>query len=258
MPASRALAAMTGAAMLLGLAHGGVRVCWEVADCGALERPVSRHGWLFDLGAEMNVPSWYSSSQLLVAAGLLAVIALGAHRSALGSSSPRHPLSGSPASRGRGPGGKPDGGSLPWAALSLIFVYLSLDEISDLHGLWRQLALPDSYRLPGTPDPNYAWVVPGIVLVLALAVTFRRFVLDLPARIRTLVVLAGGVYVGSAVGAELVGGLIVNATWNNPAFLILSALEEVGEMFAIALFIYALLIHLGGDRIRIQFGPAEA
>ena len=142
-------------------------------------------------------------------------------------------------------------------ALSLIFVYLSLDEISDLHGLWRQFTLPDSYRLPGTTDPNYAWVVPGLVLVVALAITFRRFVLELPARTQRLVVLAGAIYIGGAIGAELVGGLIVNATWNNTAFLIVSALEEVGEMLGIALFIYALLLHLGGHRIRIQLGPAE-
>jgi hypothetical protein len=142
-------------------------------------------------------------------------------------------------------------------ALSLIFAYLSLDEISDLHGLWRQFTLPDSYRLPGTTDPNYAWVVPGLVLVVALAIAFRRFVLELPARTRRLVVLAGAIYIGGAIGAELVGGLIVNATWNNTAFLIVSALEEVGEMLGIALFIYALLLHLGGHRIRIQLGPAE-
>jgi hypothetical protein len=244
LPASWALAAMAGGAALLALAHGGVRVCWEVADCGPLERPVSRHGWLFDLGAEMNVPSWYSSSQLLIAAGLLAVIALGARHAAPGSSSRRN-------------GGEPDGGSLPWVALSLIFVYLSLDEISDLHGLWRQFTLPDSYRLPGTTDPNYAWVVPGLVLVVALAIAFRRFVLELPARTRRLIVLAGAIYIGGAIGAELVGGLIVNATWNNTAFLIVSALEEVGEMLGIALFIYALLLHLGGHLIRIQLGPAE-
>lgn len=98
-------------------------------------------------------------------------------------------------------------------------------------------------------------MLPGIAVVIVLGIAFRRFVLELPALMRMLIVLAGTVYVGGTVGAELVGGLIISENWNNAAFLWIRALEEVAEMLGIALFIYALLIHLGGRLLRIQVGP---
>ena len=101
------------------------------------------------------------------------------------------------------------------------------------------------------------WVVAGALGALAAGVFFLPFLRALPARLAARFVLAGAVYVGSAVGLETVATQLGYhaADGYGWATLGLVALEEGGEMAGVALFIWALLDHLraAGARLELRF-----
>ncbi|MDQ2913437.1 MAG: hypothetical protein M3T56_09295 [Chloroflexota bacterium] len=119
------------------------------------------HAVSFD--EEANVPTWNSSSVLLVCSGLLALIAY----------STRH-------AQGRF--------ARHWAVLAVIFLALSIDEEAALHE--GAIRLRDTFRLGGFF--YYAWVIPGLIFVAVVGAAFLRFVLSLPPRTRALVIGSGG------------------------------------------------------------------
>jgi len=214
----------------LTLAHVVQHTCTKTQGCGTLTGPLNRYGWLLDLNQEQNIPTWYASSQLFLCAGVLALIALGAwhEQSALA---------------GR------------WSVLTLVFLYLSLDEATDLHGLW-QVVLPNDYRIPGTADAAFSWMIPGAILVVLGALFFRSFVFRLPGRTRQWFIVAGGVYITGVLGLEAVGSVLADDTWVNTSYFVVSTLEEVLEMVGILIFLYALLAYLERQGLRFHIGTA--
>jgi hypothetical protein len=176
--------------------------------------------WLFDLDQEWNVPSIYQSATLLLCAFLLARIA--AAQRALGGNHPAH-----------------------WWGLSLIFVFLSIDELTSIHERAGP-PLRASFPSAATGFLYHAWVVPAGVLLVVFGLTYWRFLADLPTRTRILFVVAGCIYVSGAMGMEMVGGVI--ETRYGEATLLYAAeatLEELMEMTGIVLFIYALMTESG-------------
>ena len=103
------------------------------------------------------------------------------------------------------------------------------------------------------------WVVAGALGALAAGVFFLPFLRALPARLAARFVLAGAVYVGSAVGLETVATQLGHEAAGGGGYgwatLGLVALEEGGEMAGVALFVWALLGHLraAGARLELKF-----
>lgn len=167
----------------------------------------------FSLSEEANVPTWYSSVLLLSCALVLAFIAAAkVHEHA----------------RFRA----------HWIVLALIFVYMSIDELAQIHEWLNEIA-----ALRGHHGVLYfAWVVPAGILVVVFALGYVRFLLALPRRTRLLVALAGVVYVGGAIGVELVLGKWADLHGeDNLTYAWIDALEETMEMAGSSLFLYALL-----------------
>jgi hypothetical protein len=165
---------------------------------------------LFFVGEERNIPTYYSSLLLLCACGLLAVIAHTGHRHA------RH-----------------------WSALALIFFLLSIDEVVGLH---EMMIRPVRETLHVGGLLYFGWVVPGIVLVLAFAGAYLRFFLDLTPQFQWLFGAAGLLYVGGALGVEMLGGRHADLYGlENLAYRMYQTVEESCEMFGLVLFIHALL-----------------
>jgi hypothetical protein len=108
---------------------------------------------LFDLNREGNIPSWYSSITLLLCAFLLANIA---------SLKKGFPY------------------SSHWKALSLIFVYLSVDESAELHEKWNYLMKPFIHSSGVLYAP---WVVPGSIFVVIVLISYVKFLSHLPSQI---------------------------------------------------------------------------
>jgi len=185
---------------------------------------------LFNVDAELSIPTAYSWSALLVCSILLAIIA---HAKKLaGERYVRH-----------------------WQALSIIFLYLSLDEAVSIH---ENMIEPLRATFNTSGFLYYAWVIPGAILVFICFLAFLRFLTALPAKTRRLFLLAGSIYVGGAIGIELVGGYHADLyAQQNMMYAIITTIEELFEMLGIVVFIYALLSYMSsymkGVSLRVNF-----
>lgn len=168
----------------------------------------------FDLDAENSVPSWFSSALLLLSALLLSAMAVsqGGFRTMAG--------------RFHG-------------VLAMIFVLLSLDEAASFHEALSK-PLREAMRLDGIF--YYAWVVPGSLFVLAIAVWSVRALQNLPRQVRLGYLLAGGVYCSGALGLEFVESWYHWTRGQRDVwFACMAVIEESLEMIGVILFLRALL-----------------
>jgi len=173
-------------------------------------------GPMFNFNTEMNVPTLYSSFALICASILLFLI---------GSLHKKINLS-----------------YIPWFGLSFIFLFLSIDETSSIH---ERLTTPVKETLNTSGLLFYAWVIPyGIGLIVFLLI-YSKFLLNLPKQTMILFIVSGSIYIGGAIGFELLGGQQAEkAGANDLLYSFFYTCEELLEMLGIALFIYALLTYL--------------
>lgn len=190
---------------------------------GQYSRFVFGHGRLlgfvpeFWLDGENNIPTYFSALLLLSSSLLLGVIAhLVRHTR---DTFYRH-----------------------WIGLSLIFCYLSIDEISSLH----ERTIEPVRAVLGTGSVFYfAWVIPALALLAVFAVVYLRFFWHLPRHWKGLFAASGLVYVSGALGMELVGGWYREGLPDqNLTYAFITTIEEVLELVGVSLFIYTLLGYL--------------
>ena len=190
----------------------------------------------FDLGDEANLPTYFSSGILLLAAGLLAWIARVQRRREAPFA--RH-----------------------WLALALVFAFLSVDEAAMLHEFVYKAIMAVWGR--GSGVFYHVWVVPFLIGVLALGVVYARFLLHLPPRYRRLFVAAAAIYVGGALGLEMVEGALLDAQGEKGlVYEVFIVIEEAMEMGGVLVFVYALLHYIGAHltdvRVRVELPEAVA
>jgi hypothetical protein len=187
---------------------------------------------LFDVDRENSLPAAYSVFLLLFAAQLLAFIALLERR--------RRGL------------------RWYWAMLAAGFLYMAFDEMVALH---ERLTRPVRELIGGDEFGifYFAWVVPALLLVPVLGLIFLRFLLRLPPRTRRFMALAGSIFVGGALGIELIGGLYAETHgMKNLGYKLLTTVEESLEMAGVIVFIWTLLDYLSATHRepRLRFGSA--
>jgi hypothetical protein len=182
---------------------------------------------MFDFDVETNVPTFYSSFAILFAAVLLALIAW-CHRKS------KSPCWG-------------------WAVLSLIFLFLSLDEFASIHERFGEPAgkllkssgvLESSEFLKSSKIPFYAWILPYGIAVIAFGIAYFKFLMALPRKTMVLFLVSGLIYVSGALGGEAVSGIPEIMYGETFVYGILYTCEELFEMLGIAIFIYALLSYI--------------
>lgn len=121
--------------------------------------------------------------------------------------------------------------AVSWTALGIGFLLLSIDEIAGMHETINSMDLP------------FSWTVPGAILAAFSGGLFVPFLLRLPRGIATRFVLGGAVYLGGALGVEvLTDPYLENDQLNTLAYYLWTALEEFMEMGGV-------LIFLGGCRL---------
>lgn len=174
---------------------------------------------LFDLNTEKNIPTFYSAIALLISSGLLFFIAFG------------HKKSGN--------------NYFHWIGLAVIFMFLSVDEITSIHEGFGQI-IRKEFTVSGFL--YYAWVIPyGLALTVFLLV-YLKFLLGLPKNIMILFIVSGGVFVAGAMGVESFGGRHYEVYGNaNITYALFYTLEEFLEMLGIVLFIYTLLTYIASE-----------
>lgn len=190
---------------------------------------------LVDLDGENNLPALFSTALLLSASVLLALIAR----------LERHD-------------GAPD--ATKWTLLAIGFLLMGMDEALALH---EHLIAPLRALLGGRQLGifYFAWVIPGIVLVAALGAFFLPFLSRLPRSTAVAFVLAAAIYLGGALGVELVEGWWREGHGHrNAVYHLLVSLEEGMEMLGTVFFIHALLLYLAGHHgeVRLRFDAADA
>jgi hypothetical protein len=193
---------------------------------------------LFDLNREGNIPTWYSAGVLLITGVALGLVAVGKRQQQ--AQFARH-----------------------WAVLGAMFLYLSFDELMRVHefwGAWLDSSL-GQLRSPAFLGGAFAhlWIVPAVVLVLVVGLTYIRFLQHLPPSTRTLFMGSGLAFIVGAVGFEMLDGIYAAAAGRrNLTFEMLVAAEESLEMTSIAVFLYAVLTYLGDTFSAIQISPRRA
>lgn len=179
--------------------------------------------WLFltlDLGVEGGVPTLYSSAQLMLAALLLGVIA----------------------ARKAGQGDRQRWG---WLLLAIGFAFLSLDELASLHEEWGSLA---AGRVERDGFFRFRWIAVALALLPLVFLVFLPLLKSLSAHFRRDFIVAGIVFVGSAVFLEGIGGLVASRGGaDSIGYDLLNVVENGGEMVGIALFVAALIRYIASE-----------
>lgn len=175
--------------------------------------------YLFDVGREYNIPTWYSS-MLWALLGLLALF--------IGSQARRFRAS--------------------WAFLGIVGLAASIDEYQELHERLDGIGFVLREYLPFyVPFP---WLVVGVPLALLVGLLLLRLVLSLPRRTTIGIIAAGALFLSGAVGMELLSGYVLaSQEWAvNSRYVLVTLIEETLEMLAIGLAVASLLSLFERDR----------
>jgi hypothetical protein len=188
-------------------------LAYPAAEYGAVNELCKR----FYLDFENNVPAWFSTIGLFVAAALFALSAL--CRRAARESDVWH-----------------------WLGLSIIFLALAIDEATFTHEILIE-SLRNKLQLSGIF--YFAWVIPGAIFVVVVGALYLPFLWRQPLSLRIGLIAAGALYVGGALGVELIGGALAEARgFDSPWYILAMTVEESLELTGIATLIYVLLRHL--------------
>ncbi|WP_424931416.1 hypothetical protein [Amaricoccus macauensis] len=127
-----------------------------------------------------------------------------------------------------------------WVGLALILMFLSFDEAAQIHERFAPLG---AYFVEADGIFRFSWVVPAAPAVLLCGLVFLRFVLSQPRRIMLLMILFGAIYLGGAIGIEMASAFHVETGGEYGSFTyhLIAGVEEVVEMFGMALFGYTLM-----------------
>lgn len=187
--------------------------------------PVREVARVFHIDREGNLPALVQSMTLLLCGGLLAFVALAARQAR-------------------------EIGARRWAILSAIFVYLAIDEGAGIHELTGTFV---NRFIEPVGLLRFSWVVVAFVALTIFGAAFARFTLRLPRETRTRFIIAGLLYVGGAVGVEMLAGLYIDNTraWRSPIYYALTTFEESLEAAGMTFMVVALLMHLR-DHLRVR------
>ena len=182
---------------------------------------------LFHVDFENNIPT-FVAFVLLICCGLVS-----AWSSALEAARPRHRRA--------------------WAFIALIFLLLAADEALSFH---EQLGTFLYARFSQLDLPMYAWVAPYGIVVVLLGIFLLRWFLELERGVQLSLFAAGAVFLGGAIGLELVASAhyeslpVEREAYRTLTGDLLSTVEEACEFAGASWFLHTLLKRLGGISFR--------
>jgi len=185
------------------------------------------HGFviMFNLDKENNIPTYFSSLLLLIASSNLYAISKAMKK-------------------------HDDIYTNHWLYLSIVFLFLSIDETASFHELLI-LPLRSVFNI-SSGIFYFSWVIVGFAVVIILATIYFPFFLKLPKSIKVSFAFAAGLYIGGALGLELLGGFYSsNYGENNLIYSLITTIEETLEMIGIVIFINSLIKFLVLNKLNI-------
>lgn len=162
---------------------------------------------LFDVDEEESLPTWFSSSLLLITAIVLTFIYFLARQAK-------------------------DPNAMYWLGLALGFFFMSADEIAGFHETLNSVTV-------------FSWAIPGLVVVAIVGIAYLRFLISLPSDIAIRFLIAACVFVGGAVGVELATEpYLYNDELNTMAYNLWTPVEEGMEMGGVIFFLSTLFEYI--------------
>ncbi len=187
----------------------------------------------FDPGQEGNLPTWFASTLLLLAAGSVFAVALVRRHAG----ERRH--------------------LTRWFLLAGLIFVAAVDEASGFH----ELLTPATKRFVETTGfLDNAWMIPVAGLLVVLGIVYLPWLMALPRRTAVLVVLAGAIFIGGAMACEGVGSVVLERQGpGGLPYAMVVATEEAFENLGSAMFLLAMLGHLAWMRARltVELAPAR-
>lgn len=174
---------------------------------------------LTNFNSEKNIPTLYSSFALIIVSILLSFIA-SLHKR-LGSS------------------------YLPWLGLGIIFLFLSIDEVSGIH---ERFNAPVRELMSVSGFLFHAWIIPYGIALTGFVIIYSKFLISLPKKIMILFIVSGATFVTGAIGLEMLGSKHVSLYGKETlVYSFLYTCEEFLEMLGIVIFIYTLLLYIASQ-----------
>lgn len=179
----------------------------------------------FDMGMEANLPTYVSALNLLLAGGLLALIAH--YESKRQQKQDWH-----------------------WWGLALGCVLMSFDEATMIHDSIVGATLIRHFGR-GQGIMYYAWYKLYIPLVLLIGIVYIPFLLRLAWRYLWRFLLAGMIFLSGAIGFEMLEAYLVG--YRLQGIHAIQLFEETGEMIGVVVAIHTLLLYLADRDIDLLF-----
>ncbi len=173
---------------------------------------------VFWVGKESNVPTFVNFGLIAIAAALLLVVAQHSFRMA-------------------------DRWRWHWLGFGMLFVLMAFDEAAQVHEPVGQ------YLSQGYEIFFRKWIAAGLCIVAILALLGFNFIRSMEAGTRKLVIAAAAIYLGGALGLEMLSGYLVYNDLENGLLATLG--EETMEMVGAAIFGTAAL-----HQMCVAFQPA--
>lgn len=163
----------------------------------------------FDVNQELNIATWFTSILFFIASNIQWNIA-----------------------------NKSDKTKKYWRVLSVIFLFLSMDEVASLH---EDLSTYFGFAIKASGYFYYSWVIIAIPLTITLGIWLVPFLQRLPSNVLKIFVTSAILFVSGAIGFEMIAGnMAETGGMENLNFNLLATAEEFLEMLGIILFIYGL------------------
>ena len=182
---------------------------------------------LFNVNLEANLPTYFSALVLLADAILLALIAY--RKKALGEN------------------------FWHWIGLSTMFVFISLDEMIQIH---EQFRAPMEALFNTSGILYFAWFIPYVAMVIILGIAYFKFMMRLPKKILQLFILAAVVFISGAVVMEAISGMHAEVHGEETlTYALMYTFEEFLEMSGATIFLFALLKYISSqfNNFKIEF-----
>ncbi len=172
----------------------------------------------FDLAQENNIPSYYSGFALFSCSFFLFIITFSKKTT------------------------PPPACKAYWLFLSILFVYLSLDEILAIH---ENIGTFIEQFFEAKGFLYFLWVIPYSLLLLVFILIYLKFLINLPRKFQFLFILSGFIFVSGAIGFEVFSAKEADLHgYDSLKYCVLYTCEEFLEMAGIVLFLYALLLYI--------------
>ena len=193
---------------------------------------------ILDFRQEANIPTLFSTALLALAAGLLFLV-------------------------GRGAWSQDRGLAVRWYGLTLIFVYLSVDEAAMVHEALNHVPLRFGSSLALPFLDRFPWVWFYGLAAAAIGLFYLPFLRRLPLRTALIFTIAGCIYLGGALGLETFGAYQIDfhgVSRESLAYVLRGVAEEFCEMSGVLLFLWGLLGYLGqaGHQVTLSFESRAA